>query len=94
MDGPKRHVHYAYMAKKAARPQHFLREWRKYRGFSLEVAASAIGITHATLSRIERGKLPYNQIQLEGLAHLYQCTTAELLSRDPAFSERRSGTHG
>lgn len=40
-------------------------------------------MTHATLSRIERGKLPYNQHLLEVLAEIYQADVASLLIRDP-----------
>jgi transcriptional regulator with XRE-family HTH domain len=40
-------------------------------------------MTHATLSRIERGKLPYNQRLLELLAEIYGTDEASLLIRDP-----------
>ncbi len=43
-----------------------------------------IGMTHATLSRIERGKLPYNQVLLELLAQVYRTDRASLLMRDPS----------
>lgn len=79
-------VHAGYMPrreKNAAPPQHFLRKWRRYRGFSLEAAAAEIGISHASLGRIERGKQDYTQPYLERLAWLYKCTPSDLLSRDP-----------
>lgn len=95
----KRPVHHAYMAKTKTAP-HFLRQWRKRSGFSLERVAEkvallsaewaadgeqrAVTMTHATLSRIERGKLPYNQHLLELLADIYQTTPASLLVRDPS----------
>lgn len=41
------------------------------------------GMTHATLSRIERGKLPYSQKLLEMLAEIYQTEPASLIMRDP-----------
>ena len=40
-------------------------------------------LTHATLSRMERGLLPYNQLLLEMLADIYGTTPASLLMRDP-----------
>lgn len=40
-------------------------------------------MTHATLSRIERGKLPYNQHLIELLAEIYMTDVASLLMRDP-----------
>lgn len=63
---------------------HFLRQWRKYKSQTLEQVAARLHTTHATLSRIERGKLPYSQQILEGLAEEYGTDPASLLSRDPA----------
>jgi transcriptional regulator with XRE-family HTH domain len=62
----------------------FLRAWRNHSGMSLEEVAPKVGITHGTLSRIERGAVPYNQDLLERLADLYGCEPAELLIQDPA----------
>ena len=47
----------------------------------------AISMTHATLSRVERGKLPYSQGLLELLAEIYQTDRASLIMRDPADPE-------
>jgi transcriptional regulator with XRE-family HTH domain len=52
-----------------------------------EGEGKAITMTHATLSRIERGKLPYNQHLLEVLAEIYQTDVASLLMRDPSQPE-------
>ena len=76
--------HMAKKEKKASPPKHFLRKWRKHRGFTLEALAALIGSTHATLSRIERGLSPYNEDILEKLAWALKCTPADLLSRDPS----------
>jgi transcriptional regulator with XRE-family HTH domain len=84
---PLRAVHHAYMAKKTAKPRHFLREWRKHRGLTLERAADGLGTTHATLSRIERGKISYTQPMLEALAELYRCAPADLIVRDPSSAD-------
>lgn len=43
-----------------------------------------VSITHASLSRIERGLQPYNQVLLELLAEIYRTDTASLLMRNPA----------
>jgi transcriptional regulator with XRE-family HTH domain len=80
-----------YMARKSARPipkqrlygPHFLRQWREYRGFTLEQAGEAVGISHAQLGRIERRLQKYNQELLERLADLYKTTPASLIMRDP-----------
>jgi transcriptional regulator with XRE-family HTH domain len=61
--------------------------WREYRGFSLERLASRVGITHASLSRIERGLQPYSQPLLEGLAENLQTDPASLLTRNPLDPE-------
>lgn len=83
MDAHNLPVHALYMVKKPVDPRHFLRAWRKHRDYTLEFAAEAVGITHATLSRIERGKVPYSQPLLEALAQLYRCEPADLIMRDP-----------
>lgn len=41
-------------------------------------------MTHASLSRIERGLQPYSQALLELLADIYQTDPASLLIRDPS----------
>lgn len=77
-------VHHAYMARKSPpRPPHFIRAWRKHRGYTLEQLAEMVGTTHATLSRIERGKMQYNQGQIEALAEQLNCSPADLIMRDP-----------
>lgn len=62
----------------------FLRAWRESKGRTLEQASAAIGITHASLGRIERGKQPYSQRILEALAEYYGTDPASLLIRDPS----------
>ena len=46
-----------------------------------------MSMTHATLSRIERGKLPYSQVLLEILARVYRTDRASLIMRDPSDPE-------
>ena len=102
MDRQSDILHPVHMASDdGAHPGHYLREWRKASGLTLEQAADRIervaevradagpcarpiGMTHATLSRIERGKLPYNQVLLELLAHVYRTDRASLIMRDPS----------
>ena len=67
-------------------PRHgttYLRSYRKKAGLSLETLAERIGITHASLSRIERGLQPYKQGLLELLAAELKTNPASLLMRDP-----------
>jgi transcriptional regulator with XRE-family HTH domain len=65
------------------RRETFIRAWRKHRGYTLENLAERIGVTHPTLSRVERGLLPFNQDLLELLAEQLMCEPADLLMRDP-----------
>jgi transcriptional regulator with XRE-family HTH domain len=60
-----------------------LREWRKFRGFTLEQAAELIGCTHSYMSLVERGKVPWNQNVLEAAAWAYGTSPAALLYADP-----------
>jgi len=60
-----------------------IRNWRKKRGLSLEVLAERIGMTHASLSRVERGFQAYKQPMLELLADELRCSPADLLMRNP-----------
>ncbi len=88
-------VHDAYMGSrvrpnfKAVAPYRitFIRRWREYRGLTLEQLAERIGSTHATLSRVERGLLPYSQIMLEALADALGTDAPSLLMRDPTDPE-------
>jgi transcriptional regulator with XRE-family HTH domain len=66
---------------------HFLRQWRKHSGKTLESVAETLHMSHSQLSRIERGKQPYNQELLEKLADLYMCDVVDLLIRDPSDPE-------
>lgn len=49
----------------------------------LDPNARPVPMTHATLSRIERGRIPYNQHLLELLAEIYQTTPDALIRIDP-----------
>ena len=92
-------VHPVYMTKKVVprfkeqqgqyRPT-FIRQWREMRNMTLETLAERVGakiggMTHASLSRIERGLQPYSQPILEAIAdELTGGDVASLLIRDPS----------
>ncbi len=61
----------------------FIRAWRQHRGMTLAELAHRMGTTHATLSRVERGKQPYNQNLLEMLAAKLRTNVASLLRKAP-----------
>lgn len=75
------------MAQPPDRPAHFIRAWRKHRGYTLEQLAERIGMTHQNLGKIERFKVPYNQELLENLALELRCAPADLITRDPSDPE-------
>lgn len=66
----------------------FIRQWREHRGLTLEALADRVGekiggMTHASLSRIERGRQPYSQLVLEAIAEALNVGVADLLIRNP-----------
>lgn len=89
-----RRVHRAYMG---ARPKPvfsktYIREWREFRGLTLERLADRVGekiggFTHASLSRIERGLQPYSQPVLEAIGEALSTEPASLLMRNPQDPE-------
>jgi transcriptional regulator with XRE-family HTH domain len=66
---------------------HFIKEWRKYRGLSQDAFANELGISKATLSRIENRLIPYGQGFLESCADILDCTRGDLLERSPLEAE-------
>jgi transcriptional regulator with XRE-family HTH domain len=62
----------------------FFREWRKYRGLTLEAAAERADMTAGNLSAMERGAQGYTQAGLEALAEAYKCDPGQLLTVDPS----------
>lgn len=69
------------------RRRHFLKEWRTFRELTQETAAARIGIDQSTLSRIERGHVPYDQDFLEAAAYAYMCDPADLIMRNPGDAD-------
>lgn len=65
----------------------YLRQWREHRLLTLEQLAERIGMTHASLSRVERGLQPYSQPMLEALAEELGTDPASLIMRDPTDPE-------
>lgn len=94
-------VHPVYMSPKRVQPRFkkprfrrtYIREWREHHHMTLETLAERVGektdgMTHASLSRIERGLQPYSQAILEALAdELTRGDVASLLMRNPEDAE-------
>lgn len=65
----------------------YIREWREYRGLTLEALGSRVDLTAGNLSQLERANQGYTQETLEAIAHALQTDVASLLMRDPGDSE-------
>jgi transcriptional regulator with XRE-family HTH domain len=68
---------------KRLRERHFIREWREHANLTQERAADRIGMSRENYSKIENGKVPYNQDFLEEAAKAFSCSPADLIMRDP-----------
>ena len=76
------------------RSRTFLREWRKVRHLTQIQAAERVGIRQSTLSKIERGQLPYDQDFLERAALAYGAhEAADLLTIDPTLPRETDILH-
>lgn len=73
--------------KERTRRKTYFREWRKYRGMTLEEAAPLADMTAGNLSAMERGAQGYTQDGLERLADAYRVPTGWLLDADPFSNE-------
>lgn len=67
--------------------RHFIREWRKARGLTLEALSGLTGISAAAISRIETGGAAYTEHTLHALAQALRCEPADLIMRDPTDPE-------
>lgn len=61
----------------------YLREWRDYRQLTQEQLADRMNTTKATVSRIENLHRDPQLAFLEAAAEALNCTSADILSRDP-----------
>lgn len=61
----------------------FLREWRKERGLTIEQLAERSGLSIATISDIETGRVAYTQHSLERLAKALNVAIGLILSCNP-----------
>ena len=60
-----------------------IRQWRHYRGLTLETVAERIDMTPGLVSLVERGLRGYTQDTVEALASAMRTDPAGLLTRDP-----------
>lgn len=91
-DRPTMQAHNCAMARKTFQPT-MIRHWRNARQLTLEQLAARVEevigkpTTHATISRIERGKIGYTQQMLEAIAVALSCQPADLIMRHPPGSD-------
>jgi transcriptional regulator with XRE-family HTH domain len=63
--------------------KHFLKEWRLYRGMTLERAAELAGMTAGNISAMERGDQGFTEHGLAALAQAYEALPGWLIDYDP-----------
>lgn len=68
--------------------KHFVREWRQYRGLSVEKLAALAGLSGSMISQLERGKTTYTQTTLDKLATALNCQCWQLLASGPAENQK------
>lgn len=65
------------------RKPHFFGAWRKKSGVAQSDLEARLGWSQSKVSRLETGKTPFDQDDLEGAAELYNCDVVDLLKTDP-----------
>lgn len=65
----------------------YFREWRQHRRLSLEAAGELLEMSHANLSRIELGRQPYCEDDVDRMMRAYKCRREDLLFRNPTDPE-------
>src|ERR1700761_1603960 len=66
-----------------AQCQHFIREWRLFRGLTQAELADRIGKHRSYLNKIEHGARRYSPTLLASVANILGCSTNDLTSRRP-----------
>ncbi len=69
------------------RRRHFIRSWRKHRGYTQGQLAEMVGTSVGNLSRIETFQQPYTEDLLDLLADALMTDKASLIMRDPSQPE-------
>jgi transcriptional regulator with XRE-family HTH domain len=62
---------------------HYIKEWRKHAGLSVEKLGEIAGISGSMISQLERGKTTYTQNTLEALARALHLQAWQLLACGP-----------
>lgn len=70
-----------------AKQRHFLKQWRRFRGYTQERLAEMIGCDQSFVSKVETFKKPYDEQYLERAAEALRTEVVDLLIRDPSKPE-------
>jgi len=62
---------------------HYIKEWRKHHGLSVERLGEIAGVSGSMISQLERGKTTYTQNTLEALARALNLQAWQLLACGP-----------
>jgi len=68
----------------AVKPPHFIREWRKARGVSLDQLAVRLGASKQVVSMLERGQRELGMKHLSLISAALNVPPGQLLAVDPA----------
>lgn len=77
----------------AKRRRHFIKEWRKFRGFTQEQLAELLKTTKASISRIEGLEQGYTQDFLDACADALGTHPGTLLMRPPSAADEALAPH-
>lgn len=72
------------MDRNLPRPQHYIREWRRYCGLTQAQLAEAVGIDRSLLNKIERGRRNHPRRVVEAIAARLECAPDDLIRRHPS----------
>lgn len=71
-------------------PDHFLAEWRTYRDYSVRGLATAIGVSHSKISRIETGESELRPGFAKKIARFFNIPLAALFTVNPMGDGRET----
>ena len=68
-------------------PHHNIKNWRIYRGMTVEQLAEATGMSTGNISALENGRQGYSEVGLKTLADALCTTPAQLLEVNPLLDQ-------
>jgi transcriptional regulator with XRE-family HTH domain len=71
-------------------PDHYLAEWRRYRGWSQMELAEMVDVSHSKISRIETGETELKPSFLKKLARIFHIPPVAILTVNPQGEGRQT----